>query len=269
MPEYAEMENYRKLLSEHLINKPITSVIVNREKSVNLDPELFVNELIGYKVIFVERRAKYLIFHLNNGRRLLLHLMLGGFLFYGREEDAPNRSKQVEIAFGEMKLFFMGLRLGFLHLLSAKEVEKELESIGPEPFDRRLDKDAFVQRLKGRKGALKNLLVNQQFIAGIGNCYADEIAFAAGLLPAIKVQDLTDEQMGNLYDQMKVVLREAYEAGGYMEVPFMAGDTHTGGGIPLLKVYDREGEPCPKCSTPIKKSELSSRKVFFCPNCQK
>lgn len=81
MPELPEMENYRQLLSQRIINVPITNVIVNREKTINMETEAFINALIGARVVFVERRAKYILFHLHDGRRLLLHLMLGGLLF--------------------------------------------------------------------------------------------------------------------------------------------------------------------------------------------
>lgn len=87
MPELPEMENYRKLLSQHIINVPISDVIVNREKSINMETEAFRNALIGARVVFVERRAKYILFHLHDGRRLLLHLMLGGILFMARRKN--------------------------------------------------------------------------------------------------------------------------------------------------------------------------------------
>ncbi|MGN7357116.1 Fpg/Nei family DNA glycosylase [Paenibacillus sp. SAF-054] len=268
MPELPEMENYRRLLSENIINQPITRVVINREKSVNVPADQFIQELTGLRAIFVERRGKHLIFHLNNGRRLLLHLMLGGLLYYGTEEDRPTRSTQVEITFGQHTLYFIGLRLGYLHLLSAKEVEEILKPLGPELFDRRMTKERFVELLKGRRGALKSLLVNQHVIAGIGNCYADEIAFEAGLLPSVKIQDLSTDAIGRLYEAAVKVLPDALANGGYMEAPFMEGDTLTGGYDNMCKVYDREGESCVRCGGVVNRAELTGRKVFFCPSCQ-
>ncbi|MDR0270875.1 DNA-formamidopyrimidine glycosylase family protein [Paenibacillus sp.] len=268
MPELPEMENYRRMLSDQIIDQPITNVVINREKSVNVPADQFKNELAGQRVIFVERRGKHLIFHLNNGRRLLLHLMLGGMLYCGTEEDRPSRSTQVEIGFGQKTLYFIGLRLGYLHLLSAKEVDEILKPLGPELFDRRMSKERFVELLQGRRGALKSLLVNQHAVAGIGNCYADEIAFEAGLLPSAKIQELSEDTLGRLYDAAVKVLTEALEHGGYMESPFMAGDTLTGGFNDLCKVYDREGEKCYRCGGVISKVELTGRKAFFCPSCQ-
>src|SRR5689334_4964860 len=131
MPELPEMENYRRLLSQHLINVPITGVTVNREKTINIEAEAFKNALLGARIVFVERRAKHILFHLNDGRRLLLHLMLGGLLYYGTEEERPDRTTQVELAFGDKILYFMGLRLGYLHLLSVKESEAAMGKLGP------------------------------------------------------------------------------------------------------------------------------------------
>lgn len=87
MPELPEMENYRTLLSEEILDLLITGVVINRDKTINTEPDLFINELTGNRIIFVERRAKHLIFHLANGKRLVLHLMLGGMIFWGTEEE--------------------------------------------------------------------------------------------------------------------------------------------------------------------------------------
>lgn len=268
MPEFPEMENYRRMLSEQIIDHPISHVLVNREKSVNVPAEQFAKELAGQRVIFVERRGKHLIFHLNSGRRLLLHLMLGGMLYYGTEENRPSRNTQIEIEFGQKTLYFIGLRLGYLHLLSAKEVDEIFKPLGPDVFDRRMNRERFAELLKGRRGALKSLLVNQHVIAGIGNCYADEIAFEAGLLPSAQIQDLSAETIDRLYEAVVRVLTDALAHGGYMETPFMEGDTLTGGFDEMCKVYDREGEKCSRCDGVIHKIELSGRKAFFCPSCQ-
>jgi len=268
MPELPEMENYRKLLSQHIINVPITGVTVNRVKTINVEPDIFTQALLGARVVFVERRAKYILFHLHDGRRLLLHLMLGGMLFYGTEEERPERSTQVELAFGDRILYFIGLRLGFLHLVSVKEAETIMGRLGPELLDRRMTLERFGELLKKRRGALKSTLVNQHVFAGIGNCYADEIAFEAGLLPSAPIQGLTSTSIARLYDSMRKVLTEATEIGGYMEMPFMTGDTVTGTYNDHCKVYDRGGEPCLRGGGTIVKEEQSGRKVFYCPDCQ-
>ncbi|WP_223066256.1 Fpg/Nei family DNA glycosylase [Paenibacillus caui] len=268
MPELPEMENYKKLLSQLVLDRTISGVKVGREKSINMDPQDFKNELVGRKIIFIERRAKYLIFHLDNGGRLLLHLMLGGMLYFGTDEDKPNRTTQVEIEFEDKTLYFIGLRLGYLHLLSAKQTEEALAGIGPELLDRKMDETKFIKLFVSRRGTLKTALVNQNIASGIGNCYADEIAFAAGLRPDVKLQDLTEEDLAGLYQAVRQVLTDAAEHGGYMEQPLTADDSLTGGFGDLCKVYDREGKACVTCGQPILRTVISSRKVYYCPNCQ-
>lgn len=269
MPELPEMEHYRIELSKHLLDKEITGVQINREKSLNIAEALFKERVIGRKIIFVERRAKHLLFHLDNGRRLLLHLMLGGLIYLGDKEDRPSRNTQVEIEFAsEEVLYFIGLRLGYLHEMSAREADEALSHLGPEPLGRKMNLELFKKLLKKRRGSLKTVLVNQDVISGIGNCYADEIAFAARLRPTVKVQNLGEEDLERLYEAMRETLSEMTEAGGYMELPLTRDDIVTGGANDRLKVYDREGEPCPRCADRIVREEMNGRKVFYSPGCQ-
>lgn len=269
MPELPEMENYRIQLSKHILNIPITEVNVNREKSINKSVNAFAQELVGTQVIFVERRAKHLLFHLDNGQRLVLHLMLGGLLYIGSKEDNPSRTTQIEIKFGsDIVLYFIGLRLGYLHLLSAKQAEDSLTHLGPEPLGKRMTEELFKSILGKRRGSLKTVLVNQDVLSGIGNCYADEIAFEAGFRPTVKLQNMNDEDFSTLYHAMRKVLIDATEAGGYIEMPMTKDDTLTGGVNAKLQVYDREGGICSRCGDHIVKEEINGRKVFYSPGCQ-
>lgn len=271
MPELPEMENYRKLLSDRLLDQPITKVTVSREKSINVTPDVFEKELLNHRIVYIERRGKHLIFHLSTGRRLVLHLMLGGVLYIGTETDRPKRTTQVEIEFKDMILYFIGLRLGYLHFLSAKETDELMKDLGPEPLDYRFTEQKFKERLKGRRGTIKSTLVNQRVIAGIGNCYSDEIAFAASLRPDMKIQDVlgSEDTTSRLYHAIQSVLREAIAGGGYMEMPLYDGDTLTGKFDEECRVYDREGETCTRCNEGIiTRVEITGKKAFFCPVCQ-
>ena len=268
MPEWPEMEHYRKLLMERIGGQRITGVEIARPRSVNVDPGEFARAAVGAVVWYVERRGKYLIFHLDNGKRLLLHLMIGGSLFFGTDGERPDRTAQITLRFPNGNLYFPGLRLGYLHLLSVKELNARLQELGPDPMDRRLDAGAFAARFAGRRGMLKPALTDQSAVAGIGNCYADEMLHMAGIRPDVPVPRVDAEGWQRLHGAMRTVLEQAAAHGGYMETPLYAGDTQTGGAAALLRVYDREGEPCPKCGGAIVKTELSGRKTFFCPACQ-
>jgi formamidopyrimidine-DNA glycosylase len=269
MPELPEMENYRRLLNQKVAGQTITQVQINREKSVNVNPTLFINTVANQKILTVNRRGKHLLFHLDNGQVLLLHLMLGGWMYFGTEEDKPKRTIQVRLSFKDYHLYLIGLRLGYLHLHNEQDVQKELSSLGPEPLDPQFTAQAFLKLLRERRGKLKTKLLDQEFIAGIGNCYSDEICYHAGIKTKRNIEDIGETQRNQLYQSMKLVLLDALKHGGYMENPFYQGDNLTGGYKNLCLVYDREGEKCKRCGSTIIKEMISSRKTFFCPNCQK
>jgi formamidopyrimidine-DNA glycosylase len=270
LPELPEMEHYKLLLLQKLMGKTVSNVEVNREKSINVVPEVFLNKVNGYQIINIERKAKHLLFHLDNGHVLLLHLMLGGWMFFGSEEDKPNRTIQIQLSFGNEHLYFIGLRLGYLHIYNSKAaVEKELADLGPEPLSPNFAFTEFIALIEKRKGRLKTKLVDQQFISGIGNCYSDEICFHAGIIPKRELNELSSSENKQLYESIHYVLKDALRHGGYMENPFFKGDTLTGGYNNLCKVYDREGESCLRCGSQITKEMISSRKTFYCINCQK
>jgi formamidopyrimidine-DNA glycosylase len=268
MPELPEMENYRRLLNQKIGGQVVTGVEINREKSINVNPTLFVPTVLGKKIIAVNRRGKHLIFHLEKGQVLLLHLMLGGWMFFGTEEDKPNRTIQIRLSFGENHLYFIGLRLGYLHLYSEPDVKKELSDLGSEPLEPDFTAEQFLKLLSDKRGRIKTKLLNQEFLAGIGNCYSDEICYHAKILPTRTIDELSESNRAQLYHSMKEVLLNALKFGGYMENPLFKGDTLTGGYNSRCLVYDREGEKCNRCGSIIMKEMISSRKTFFCPNCQ-
>lgn len=268
LPELPEMENYRRLLSEKVIGKEVTQVIVTREKTINLSVEKLTKELVGHTIISIERRAKHLVFQLDSGKGLLVHLMLGGLMYVGNENDSPDRTKQVTLSFGDTQLYFIGLRLGYLHLLSKEELENEFKDLGPEPLDPSFTIEQYMSVMEKRRGVIKTTLVNQKIVSGIGNLYSDEICFVAQLLPKRQMNELSEQELTMLYTSIQSVLKRGISLGGYMDVPVYKGDDLTGNYNDHCYVYDREGEPCPRCKAPIIKDVISSRKVFYCQSCQ-
>ncbi|HWL23576.1 MAG TPA: bifunctional DNA-formamidopyrimidine glycosylase/DNA-(apurinic or apyrimidinic site) lyase [Ureibacillus sp.] len=266
MPELPEMETYKTLLGSLIGGQKISDVEIGREKSINVPVEAFTKQLSSQTINKISRRAKYLIFHLQDGSCLLLHLMLGGWMFFGKEENQPDRTIQVRLSFGEQHLFFIGLRLGYLHLLSPKEIEEEFMKLGPEVLDPDFTLDVFHQLMQKRKGTIKTTLINQEVLAGIGNAYSDEILWHAEISPHKKINELEDQQLTRLYHSIQFILNKGIKECGYMENPLFKGDSKTGGY--QFYVYDREGEVCSRCNTAIIKDEISSRKTHFCPNCQ-
>lgn len=265
MPELPEMETYKTLLSPLIIGKKVTEIAIGREKSINVPADRFTTQVTNQSIKTIMRRAKYLIFELQNGSCLLLHLMLGGKMFFGKEEDKPDRTIQVKLSFGEQHLYFIGLRLGYLHLLSPEMIKEEFEKLGPEPLSPQFTLDAFLNLMQKRKGAIRTTLINQEVLAGIGGGYSDEILWHAEIRPDKKIDDIDNQQLTQIYNSMQFILKRGITQGGYMD-PLFKGDGKTGGY--QFFVHDREGEECERCRTPIVKEELSSRKTYFCPNCQ-
>lgn len=268
MPELPEMENYKILLNQKIAGKNITDIQINRDKSINLNPEIFKRKVLQQKVISINRRGKHLLFQLQNGQVLLLHLMLGGWMFFGLESDRPKRTIQVQLSFGDFQLYFIGLRLGYLHLFSEREAEEKLSHLGPEPLINSFTLNHFLEIIEQKHGRLKTTLINQEFIAGIGNCYSAEICFHAGILPLKDIDHIKEPERIRLYHSIRSVLQEGIKYGGYMDNPIFKGDTITGGFNMRCQVYDREGKSCNRCGANIVNEIISSRKTFYCPNCQ-
>lgn len=269
MPELPEMETYRRLLSERIEKQKIVAVEINREKSINVDAATFRRAVEGRVVTAVRRRAKQLQFVLDSGDVLLLHLMLGGTLYLAMEAERPERTIQVTISLsGGKQLYFIGLRLGYLHVYSHEETAEKLAKLGPEPLEPGFSVDTLHAAMSKRRGTLKAVLVDQTVLSGIGNCYSDEICFHARLLPTRRVPTLTNAEWTALYSAVRSTLSDALRYGGYMDTPLFPGDTLTGGYDNMLRVYDRPGEPCVRCGGAIAHDTVNGRKCFYCTQCQ-
>jgi formamidopyrimidine-DNA glycosylase len=271
LPELPEMEHYRQELIPLVAGKSITAAEVERERTINVPPGVFARLVVGQRIRTVERRAKHLLFPLANGYALHLHLMLGGSMFYGTPEQKRNRTAQVTLAFQDGRLlYFHGLRLGYLHVRPEAELREELGKLAPDPFDPQLTPQLFAERMRKKRGSLKAALTDQAaVVSGIGNCYSDEICFSAGLLPTRRTTELSAEETARLFGAMRTVLRAATDGGGYMDMPLYEGDAHTGAFDDRCAVYDRGGEPCVRCGSPIVFAEVNSRKCFYCTICQR
>ncbi|GIN89810.1 DNA-formamidopyrimidine glycosylase [Siminovitchia terrae] len=265
MPELPEMETYKSQLQQLIGGHTVSGIVINRKKSINVPEDQFFHKVLNQKIAAIDRRAKYLVFRLQNGSCLLLHLMLGGWMFYGKKEEQPDRTVQVQLSFGDQHLYFIGLRLGYLHLLTPEMINNELQNIGPEPLDPNFTLNAFLAIMKNKRGGLKTTLLKQEVLAGIGNRYSDEILWDAQLLPERKIHELEQDETVRLYDSIRIVLQNGIQHGGYMG-PLFKGDSKTGGY--KMVVHGLEGKACKRCGAPIVKIEMSSRKTYYCKNCQ-
>lgn len=287
MPELPEVETIRRDLDRRIRYKKIKRIDVRKLKIVRGSVPVFKRALLGKSFARVDRRAKLLIFKISLGEKfLLIHLKMTGQLIYesGRATIAgghgwppldrrlPSKYSHVIFTFRDgSRLFFNDLRqFGYLQLVDRATKDKIIAGYGLEPLTSEFTLPRFAQIFRGKKTALKALLLNQGLIAGIGNIYADEICHAAGMRPTRKVSTLKAADIKRLYIASQEILRRAVEKRGTTFSDYVDADGRTGNYLRYLKVYGREGQKCLTCwQGIIKKIKIGSRGTHYCPICQK
>lgn len=272
MPEIPEIETVRWHLEQNIQGKEIKGVLVNRAKAINVPIEQFGKVLHGQQIVSVRRRAKQLILAMTNHHSLIIHFMLEGYirLFYPQEEITSQASVMLDFDTGE-RLGFFKITLGYIHLVDTINLAEmdELANLGPEPLDNEFTLEKFQELLAHRKGMIKPVLMDQSFLAGIGNVYSNEVLFCCRILPTRKVKDITEAEKEQIYHCIRDILTQAVKLGGVYDEVFSANDTLTGGFESRLQVAYRTGKPCFVCGNLIVTKRVGGRNAFFCPICQK
>ncbi|NIM59137.1 MAG: bifunctional DNA-formamidopyrimidine glycosylase/DNA-(apurinic or apyrimidinic site) lyase [Candidatus Aminicenantes bacterium] len=272
MPELPEVETIVQSLSSKLIGLEISSVKIIYPPVLRKKKPSLIHDLKGRKVVGLRRRGKMLLIDLERNLSLLIHLkMTGQLLFYPREEPLDKHTHFVlffkdennELRFRDVRKF------GFISCLRTFNAScaDELENLGPEPLE--INFPHFKKLFQSRKARLKSLLLNQNFIAGIGNIYADEILFRAKLHPLIPASYLGNEKLKRLLKAMRDVLRKAIIHKGSSIRSFMNDEGKGGEFQEYHQVYGREQLSCFICGEKIRRLRLGGRSSFFCPGCQK
>lgn len=277
MPELPEVETVRRDLSDSVTGSKITGLWTDNPKMFRgADFEDFERFITGAKIISVERRAKHILINLSNGKTIIAHLKMTGQLLVARTSEPMERWTHaiINLSAGRDIRFRDIRKFGYLELASTAiigEYGENMEDIGPEPLDRKFTKGVFDWMVKKHPtGKIKALLLNQAFIAGIGNIYADEILFFAGVRPTRRASTLTAAERDRIYTGIRKILNSAIEKRGSSINTYVDASGNKGGYVPLLKAYGREGLPCLKsgCGT-IKKMKVAGRSTHYCPKCQK
>ncbi|WP_168122660.1 Fpg/Nei family DNA glycosylase [Paenibacillus sp. HB172176] len=265
MRELPELEIYRAMLAERFAGALITDFKTTSDREREHAMAL---ELKGKMIWFVERRGPYLVFHLDNGKRLMMAMSDGSFMYCSSSDEELGEKPSITIEFEDRHLHFFGLTMEDLYLKSVKELETEMKSFGIDPLDKRLTPARFKARFSSSRKGLKSALMDRSAIAGIGSLYADEIAYAARLSPASKLSALSEDNWERLFHATTEILREAIAHGGTGDHPMFANDSLTGGFKDYLKVSGREGKPCERCGHRIERILVAKRKTAICPHCQ-
>lgn len=271
MPELPEVETIRLTLSPKLIGRRVIGVTISLAKLVdNIAEDQFL-ERIGESIIQrVERRGKYLLLALSCGNVLAIHLRMTGQLTVAPVTAAVNKATYFRLQLDDgSELRFSDVRkFGKVLLYPAGNIPAALKKLGPEPLEPGFTAEQFQRHLGQRRLGIKKALLNQEIIAGIGNIYADEALFLAGLHPGRPVNSLTKKEIANLHAAIRQVLTDAISYRGTTKRDYRDGEGNPGAYQNRLSVYGRKGEPCPACQTPIVKINYGGRGTHFCPSCQ-
>lgn len=269
MPELPEVETVVRGLRERLVDRTITGVEVFWERCIST-PGLdeFKARVNGQRIRAVNRRGKFVVIGLE-GSDLLVHLRMTGQLLIKSVDEAHTlRHVRAILTLGDMRLLFNDARK-FGRLALVPDAAEWLARLGPEPLDPRLDVAVLAERLRHRRLPIKALLLDQEFLAGVGNIYADETLHAACIAPQRPACTLSQGEVEALYAALRSELQQAIEDRGTTLSDYRDPDGQSGAHQRALHVYGREGEPCPRCGCSIMRTRLRGRSSYYCPGCQK
>lgn len=270
MPELPEVEITRRGIAPSVSGQTIVDVVIREPRLRWPVPKNLRAVLTGRTVDRVRRRAKYLLFDCGDGA-LIVHLGMSGSLRLLPRDAPPGAHDHVDLVFrGGLLRLRDPRRFGsVLWQASPAESHALLRDLGPEPLDDAFNGDYLHRATRGRRVAIKLLLMNQAVVVGVGNIYANEALFRAGILPRVRASRLSLARCERLVAEVKQTLTEALAAGGSTLRDFHAADGSPGYFQQNYFVYDREGEPCRRCAAPLRMIRLGQRSTFFCSACQR
>lgn len=270
MPELPEVETVRAGLQKLLVDRPVIQKFEFHRKDLR-DPIPIkrIRALEGHRIDEVLRRSKYLLFRTEAGY-LLSHLGMTGS--WRAAQDSDRRSHDhVAIRFDNgLKLVYRDpRRFGILDWADVPETHPRFVELGPEPLSDAFSADLLWERLRGREAPVKNILMSAETVVGVGNIYASEALFRAGIRPTRLGGKVRRDECARLVDVIRDVLREAIAAGGSSISDYVQASGETGLFQSSFRVYDRAGEPCVSCATQIRKQVIGGRSSYYCPKCQR
>lgn len=271
MPELPEVETSRRGIAPHILNNTIKTIVLRRENLRWPIPTEIKPTFASQCITQLERRGKYLLLSANPGT-LILHLGMSGSLRIVKQKTPFNKHDHVDIVFvnGICLRFTDPRRFGCLLWTNTDPLQHRLlKNLGIEPLTKTFNTDYLFAKSRNRKVTTKQFLMNNHIVVGIGNIYANEALFYAGIRPTKIAANLTKAQCQKLVSAIKLILRRAIKAGGTTLSDFTQSDGKPGYFKQKLNVYDRSNEPCRNCKRSIKEKVLGGRSSFYCPYCQK
>ncbi len=266
MPELAEVETIRLQLEKSILNQKVKRVIVYDKRIIkDIKENDFKRHIEGKRIIKIFRRGKILIVKINEGF-LVFHLRISGWLLLSEKEE--KFSRVIFELSNNKKLNFCDSRiLGEIRFVKDWHTLSIIKTMGPEPLE--ITKEEFAKLFQGKKTKIKPLLMDQSFIAGVGNVYAQESLFCGGIHPERRADTLSNNELEKFYNCLVSILKQAIKKGGSSVDTYRQIDGKEGEYTPFLKVYQREGKPCYRCKATIKRKVIGGRSTYFCLRCQK
>lgn len=276
MPELPEVELVTRFLKLLVRGRQVVEAELLRPRlAPNSSPVEFANAIAGSRIISVDRRGKHILFGLNNDLTLVTHLrMTGRFMLLDRQNENPKFAHAVFHFDDGKRLVFEDQRhFGFMRVARTEGISglPEIRKLAPEPFSSEFSVEYFYTALRSSKRAVKEFLIDQSRVCGLGNIYAAEALFLARVHPAIRTNSLSRSRTALLHKSIRDILTEAVDFGSTLNVdPTDSDSAYYGGEYERYwRVYDREGLPCAVCNTGIKRLKQAGRSTFYCPRCQK
>jgi formamidopyrimidine-DNA glycosylase len=270
MPELPEVETVKNQLAPHIIGHTITKVTLHWERMVKgQDAAEFLRLVTGQKILDMTRHGKYLIVDLSSGNKLIIHLKMTGSLILGKSDAEPPKYTRAIIHLDDgQNVFFRDPRkFGVLNLVKdLREIEGKL---GPEPLGKEFTLKYFTEGLAKRTAPIKAFILEQKFIAGVGNMYADEALFLARIDPRRAANALKKSEIKRLYDAIHEVLLAGLKYGGASVVTYFHPDGTVGTAHQHFNVAHNQKKECPVCGGPIERVVVRGRGSYYCPKCQK
>lgn len=273
MPELPEVETVRRILEPQVLGRRIAGVTVRRSDVIaRPEPEAFVRQVEGAVIAGMGRRGKFLTICLGDRGTLVLHLRMTGQLLV-TPEDFPE-DKHTHLLFGlddgSQLRFIDTRRFGRFWLIGQGEEDcfSGVGKLGPEPFDEALTGDYLRGRLQKSRRAIKECLLDQAVVAGIGNIYGDEILFAAGIRPGRQACSLTEAEWRALAGAIPRIMEQGIRNDRMTAQEYLAGKGKEYRNETFWQAYGREGQPCPRCGAAMERLTLAGRSSCFCPSCQ-
>jgi formamidopyrimidine-DNA glycosylase len=263
VPELPEVETVVRSLAPLTGKRLVSAEFRNLRILRGGDPDRMAARLQGRRLLGIARYGKFIVCTLEGGGYLMVHLGMTGRLLLG---GAAGKHTHAIFTFEDSTLMFDDSRQ-FGCIEFSEEFPARVARLGPEPLE--IGFEEFASAMKGRKTSIKALLLNQQFLRGIGNIYADEALFRAGIHPQAQAGRMRKERARKLYDAIHAVLLEAIAAGGSSISDYVDAEGRKGFFQISHRVYQRTGEECINCGTPVRRLLVAQRSSHFCPNCQK